>query len=392
MTQTVENPFTPMQGHTPPEGSNTSGKPSLDAGAIARAAAQQAVQAADQQQQQAPPEPAPPSTIQPGGQFKKGGPGEHRSEEPPVPPAEPTGEEGQQAQQAQQSQEGQQSQQQQAQQQTQQTPPVPTITQEDLEAHGIELPVSPDEVPDEFRQTYDTLAQAVIDGQQRAEQVALDARQAIAQVQDFSERLNTPEGQRRMLLAMAMQNGDTFNEVAQQVQRMAEDPEYAESVRRQIEAEIKLEAASRKERAFNEQQINRKAQQVESRTVRLARQMGVDPEWAKSEVVNQILRNEAQTGKRDITLAQVDEVVQALARRSGAQRPQQVQTPQRQQQAAQTPQQPVQGAGQTPPPQPQQQQQGQQGQRQAEEAEHPMDRLRGAVMGAARRYSATQQS
>lgn len=356
--------FQPLDGGTPPpQGDNATGKPSLSAGEIAAKAAAEAVRG---------------HAIKPGTQFQEMERVERTMESEHADRVDlPQGEEEETETQPQ----PQQTQETESQQQTQRQDYTPSVTMEELEAAGITLPVTPDEVPEEFRQAYDQIAHAVLDSASKADEIVGQAREALAQVQDFSERINTPEGQKRMLLTMAMSDADVFGEVMNQVQRMQDDPEYAESVRRQLEAEARYEAAVRKERVMNQQQLARKAQQIEGRTVRLANQMGVDPEWAKQEVANQILRNEAQTGKRDITLDQVDQVVNQLAARVGPRQPQQrtksPETVQREQTAPQTQ---TEGAGRTPSPQSQQPRRSD-----VPSNEHAMDKLRSAIRSSSER-------
>lgn len=208
----------------------------------------------------------------------------------------------------------------------------------------VELPVSIDEVPEEFVPIYAELAQSIIDTQQHASKQVADAQYALNEMKDFVQGFQTPEGRQRLLLGMAMNAPDVFNDAVEVVQRMQDDPQYAEAVKKNLEADIKLEQAQRAQRTFQQQQISQKAHQVESRATRLAKSYGIDEAWAKELVAQRILANEARTGVRDITLAEVDEVIQSTAKRMGRQR-RHVKRPATTRKESQSPTRPVEGAG-----------------------------------------------
>jgi len=356
------NPFEPMPNQPEPGPPNPQGRPSVDAGAIAAQAARDAIRG---------------SAPRPGEGFREGNPSEVfrgledenaqrvQFDEPPQEPSSESPESPESPE-------------------FSEPPalPQPTLTVEDLEAHGITLPVGFDEVPDDFRPKFEQLAQAIIDAETSKRDIASEAQQAMAQVQDFANRLSTPAGQRRMLLAMAMAEGgqDVFNQTVQQVQRMQDDPEYAEAVRRQLETEAQLEAVRRRERLLDRREMETKARRIQTRVQRIAHSLGVDPSWAEQEVANQILRNEAQTGTRDITIDQVDQVVGQLAQRVGAKPPTPKpvsKSPQTQTAQQTAPQTQAQGTASTPsqsqPPQQSQQPST------IPSNEHAMDKIRNAV-------------
>ena len=233
--------------------------------------------------------------------------------------------------------------------------PVPgTFTPEDyiqLQAQGVDLPIRPDEVAPEFADAYAQMAQAFVNINDSAQAKVQDAQEALLTVEDLRASLSTSEGQKRILMGLAMQNPDLFNETVQQFARMTEDPQYADTIRRSLEADVKLEAATRKERAFAIATQERKGRQVESRTNNLAKRLSVDAETARGLVTRRILENESNYGKRDISFEEVDLIVQGLASRTASKVPPAVVTPQTVAQAAQTPSTPVAQASQTPAPQ-----------------------------------------
>ena len=245
---------------------------------------------------------------------------------------------------------------------------------------GIDIPVSPDEVGEGFRDQYARLVQAVVDAETARRETVVDAQEAILRVRDFAEGLQSPEGQQRFLLTLAQNNPDVFSEAVETVTRMQEDPQYAELVQRQLEVEERYQAAERKERAFQAAQQQSKGQQVESRTERLARRLGVDSDLAKEMVVSKILQNEAQGRGRDISLSEVDDVVKGLARKLGT-KPK-TKTPAARKREEQAPTKPAASAGRRPTSQAPERA-GKPGM--TEGPSDPLDNLRSAIRSASQR-------
>jgi hypothetical protein len=248
---------------------------------------------------------------------------------------------------------------------------------------GIDLPVSPDNISPEFADTYNLLAQKVLDTHQSAQDRMVAAEIAQRRVDSLSERLSTPEGQERLILSLALSNPENFQQTMETVQRVQTDPDYAEAQRMRLEAEARYEQATRMENAHRSTQMQTKGQQVEGRTERMAQQLGVNVDIAKQMVASRILQNEATSGARDITFAEVDQVLQHLAKATNATGP--VVTPQQAAAAAQAPQAPAAHVGQTPVPQPQQAAQFAQAPTGSQTTPNSdaMDVLRGAVKAAA---------
>ena len=247
-----------------------------------------------------------------------------------------------------------------------------------LAALGVDLPVAPDQVDPAFSQNYAVMAQKMLDTATVANDRAVAAQLSKSQLQDFTESLSTPIGQERMLLSMALSNPEGFQTHMQKVERVQNDPDYAEAQRMQLEATATFEAAQRMQNAITSTQRQSKGQQVESRTERLATQMGVDVALAKEIVASKILQNEAQTGTRDITLTEVDDAVQKLAAATGASP--RVMTPGAQQAIQHAPTAPSTHAG-TPTQQPAQVQQAAQAPAGSQQTPNhdAMDALRNAV-------------
>lgn len=189
-----------------------------------------------------------------------------------------------------------------------------------LTERGVDLPVRPEDVPEEFRATYASMARAIADLHEASQERIRDAAEAIAQVNDFKERLQSDEGRERILLGMALNNPDIYAKVHEMVERMQEDEGFRSTIARDLDTRIREEALERRERAAAESQLRTKGQAVESRTVRRAQQLGLDAEIAKQLVVNKIYANEAATGKRDISLQEVDDLLVTAARRMGLRR------------------------------------------------------------------------
>lgn len=212
---------------------------------------------------------------------------------------------------------------------------------------GIDLPVSPSDIDPQFAESYEKLARVVLANEEVTRERLTEAEVNMNRVKDFAQRLGTPEGRERMLLSMALNNPEDFGKSMQIVERMHTDTDYAEAMRMKLEAQARMEAAQRFESAQHAARAQTKGRQVEGRTVRLAESMGVNVDLAKNQVAARILQNEAVNGTRDITLAEVDSIIETLARQTGSSPS--VRAPQVASQTAGVPtQQPVANVGQTP--------------------------------------------
>lgn len=221
--------------------------------------------------------------------------------------------------------------------------PVPgsVLTEADiatLTEMGLDIPSLPADATLEMQDMYNSLVQNVIDTQYTTQRHVLDAQEAILQMQDLKNMLSTEDGQQKMLLSMAMSNPELFGRASEIVERMSSDSDYAESVKRQMEADMRMQALERKEQAFAQTQIERRAKQVENHVVRQARRYGIDESMAKELVVSRIFRNESERGQRDITFEEIDQIVGGIAKRYGS-RP--VKRPMQQTKEAQAPQRPA---------------------------------------------------
>jgi hypothetical protein len=310
-----DNPFQPLPGAASEAGA---GEPSVSAGEIAAAAAAAAVRG----QQPATPEPtALPSEE---GQYIQTEQAQPQAEpQLPNPQAVPT--------------------------QVTPTQPFASDAYAQLKQIGIDLPVSPEAIAPEFADAYNLLAQKVLDTHQVATQNMTQAQVAQDQINTLQQSLSTPEGQERLILSLALSNPDNFTQTMDIVQRMQTEPEYAEAQRMRLESLARVEQAQRMERALNSTQAQTKGQQVEQRVERIAAQKGLDMNIAKQMIANKILQNEAQMGARDISFAEVDDIMQQLARATNSTS---VMTPGQAQAVSQAPQTPAAAVGQTPMAQP----------------------------------------
>lgn len=307
------------------------GQSTLDTSALARDAAGEATsgtQFSSQQQQSAPnPDQVDPSEYS---EFQEGKPGE-------VPGTEPNPQvEGQQpdfrdaASEANQRQQPDDTQQQQTEPQTEQerqdqieeTRPEPgqQLTDEDFEDLkdlGVELPMKPSEVPPEAQDAYADLVQQVINAETRAAEVQAQANEQVMRVRQFAEQVQ--ENPQQLLLQMAIQDPETFSEVRNKFEKMQNDPDYAESVRRDLAAEQKMREAERMQKAQTQTQRQRKARQLKTRTRRKAKRLGIDPDLAEEQVANAAIRNMHEQGLEapDIDLQEADQVVEQFAERAG---------------------------------------------------------------------------
>lgn len=133
---------------------------------------------------------------------------------------------------------------------------------------GIDLPVSPRDVPVEFQNQYGEMVQSLVDTHYAATTRTVDAQQAIMQIQEFATGLKTAEGQKRLLLGLAMNSPDMFTDAVGVVTRMQEDPDYADTIRRGMEADIRMEAAVRMEEASRATQQATQNRQISSHSMR----------------------------------------------------------------------------------------------------------------------------
>lgn len=313
-----DNPFTPIPGAAPEAGA---GEPSISAGQIAAAAAAAAVRGAPTPAAEQPLQSQEAQYVQPQATTPEDTP------TLPNPLAVPT-----------------------------EVTPTAHFASEaynQLLQLGIDLPVSPENVNPEFAAAYNVLAQTVLDTHTVAQERSVEAQVAQGRIQALSERLGTPEGQERLILSLALSNPEGFQQAMDKVGRVQTDADYAEAVRIRLEGEAMKEQAVRMNTARESATMQSKGQQVEGRTERLATQLGVDVGLAKQIVASKILQNEAVTGVRDITFAEVDGALQQLAKATNATP---VLTPGAYQAQAQAPQAPAAAAGQTPVAPEQQQQ------------------------------------
>lgn len=260
------------------------------------------------------------------------------------------------------------------------------ITPEEAEAlvaYGIEVP---EVVPADFQDAYARLATSTLQVTREAEARVLEAQEQALhiaeQMKDMRARLSTPEGQKRLLLTLGLSAPELFREAQAVLDRVANDTEYAEVVRGRLEVEARMEAADRRERAVAAAQNQTRGRQIEDHTVRLAKRAGIDVDIAKEMVAARIIQNGQTTGKRDISIKEVDDIVGSLAKRLGNGRPV-AKAPAAQKKVQQAPQKPVAGAGREAAA-PQQQQQQSRGPAPVD----AMDALRGAVRGAGQRLRA----
>jgi len=305
-----DNPFTPIPGAATEAGV---GEPSISAGQIAAAAAAAAVRGAP-----AAPE-TPPLQSQEAQYMQQAAPAPEATPTLPNPLAVPT-----------------------------EVTPTATFASEaynQLLQLGIDLPIAPQNVNPEFASAYNVLAQTVLDTHTVAQERSVEAQVAQGRIEALSQRLGTPEGQERLILSLALSNPEGFSQAMDKVGRVQTDQDYAEAVRIRLEGEAMKEQAIRMDTARQTATMQSKGQQVEGRTERLATQLGVDVGLAKQIVASKILQNEAVSGVRDITFAEVDSALQQLARATNATP---VLTPGAYQAVAQAPQAPVAAAGQTP--------------------------------------------
>lgn len=204
-------------------------------------------------------------------------------------------------------------------------PPMMTAEEADdaydrLREVGVDLGMRRSDVPEHLHGAYDRMVQTVVIEQTRAMQERSKAAEAVERVSDFARKLQ--ENPEQVLLTMAIQNPDAWNKTVEQANRMADDPEYANLVRRELAAEAMLTAAKRAEAMRARQALQMRAHQVKQNTMRAAQQYGVNPEIAERVIAAQVVETSGQLTDQQIieTISQLSPTGRPLTRPPEVQR------------------------------------------------------------------------
>lgn len=182
-----------------------------------------------------------------------------------------------------------------------------------LQELGIDLGIRSADVPPEMRPAYEALVQSAVAVAEDTLARQLEASEGRFQYQQFRDSVEKAPD--RLLLAMAMSHPQLITQAADLVAKMNEDPQVKQSVLRELEIELKLQEANRREAMLGEREARMKAQQVISATKRAARETGVDFETAEKFVALAVTANGG-----DLDPAEVREIVQSI-KPKGAPRP-----------------------------------------------------------------------
>lgn len=187
----------------------------------------------------------------------------------------------------------------------------------ELQELGVDLPMKPSEVPADMQDAYAELVQEVIDSETRAAEIQTEATEQMMRVRDFAQRIQ--ENPEQVLLSMAIEDPENFDQVSEKFERMQKDPDYADQVRRELAAEQKMREAERKEQALTQRERQRKARRMRSSVRRKAKQLGVDPDRAEVEVANAAKRKayEESLPHPDISMQEAGQVVDQMAEVAG---------------------------------------------------------------------------
>ncbi len=180
-----------------------------------------------------------------------------------------------------------------------------TQVEEALSAVGIDLGMKAADIPEDQREFYNRVIYSLVPVVEDALTKQIEASDNIRQAQEFKTKLE--ESPDRLLLALAMKNPKIIADAAALVAEMEADPRVKETVRRELEVELRLSEAERKEKMLEERGIRYKAQQVISATRRAAREANVPFELAEEFVALAI-----QANGGDLSPEEVPEIVSGL--------------------------------------------------------------------------------
>ena len=178
-----------------------------------------------------------------------------------------------------------------------------------LQELGIDLGVRSADVPAELRPAYEALLQSAVAVAEDTLSRQLEASEGRLQYEQFRDSVEkSPD---RLLLALSMSHPELITQAADLVAKMNEDPAIKQSVIRELEIELKLQEANRREAMLTERERRMKAQQVISATKRAAREAGVDFETAEKFVALAVTANGG-----DLEPSEVSEIVQSIKPKS----------------------------------------------------------------------------
>lgn len=182
-----------------------------------------------------------------------------------------------------------------------------------LSEMGIDLGVSYRDVPVELRPQYERLINSAIDVAEDTLGKQIHASEGQREFDEFKDRVEkSPD---KLLLSMVLSHPQLVSQASALVQQMQENPAVRDAVIREIEVEMKLQEANRKERMLAEREKRLKANQVISATRRSAREHAVDYATAEKVVALAI-----QANGGDLSPDEVDGIVRELKPAAPAQR------------------------------------------------------------------------
>lgn len=158
-----------------------------------------------------------------------------------------------------------------------------------LAEYGVELEVNVAELPEEQLGTYEILATATISALERAMGREMAAQERMMELEDFSNRLEkSPD---KILLALAIENPRIWAQVSEIVSEMEENPKVKEVVIRELESEIRLAEADRKDKVREVEVRTRQGRKVSNEVTRQAKRLGVPVEAAQEYVAAAVKAN-----------------------------------------------------------------------------------------------------
>lgn len=208
-----------------------------------------------------------------------------------------------------------------------------------LQELGINLGMSPSEIPAELRPVFDRISNEALLAFESMQQRVNEVEMARAEMRQFAEKLE--KDPQKILLTMAITKPEQFQQAIQAYEEMQADERYRNMIIRELQAEAKLSAAERQQIVYEQRARNQKVQVVTKATHAAADKLGVDRELAERMVAMQI-----QANGGDIDPRAVEGVVASLRPKGPSPR---TTTQQKMQQVKRAPNAPVEGTGKPAP-------------------------------------------
>lgn len=193
-------------------------------------------------------------------------------------------------------------------------PEAVAAAEQGLLAAGVNLGVDRASLSPEAQVGYDKFVVTAADHFAVLAQEQQQAQEAIGMVNDFRQRLESEPD--RVLLTMALNKPEVFQQVADLVSAAAQDPKIKEGLLRELASEARMREVERREKAFTQTQLQQAVRGIVASTRNAARKYGVDFSVAEKMVATFAKSN----GGKLISGQEIDALVSQL-KPAGPRRP-----------------------------------------------------------------------